>query len=130
MLARFHQQRELRKARRSAFTLLEVLVVVAIIVMLAGVGSYYVYQRYEESKISKAKIDTKKLAGFVEEYKLKNDGAPPASIQDLAKGDSPLASQEELMDPWSKPYNLDANGAKPRVFTTSPKGQVIDNLTK
>ena len=37
---------------RSAFTLLEVLVVVAIIVMLAGVGGYYVLQSYEEAKLS------------------------------------------------------------------------------
>jgi len=50
------------RSNRSAFTLLEVLVVVAIIVMLAGVGGYLVVQRYEESKVSRAKMDVHGLA--------------------------------------------------------------------
>ena len=46
--------------RRAAFTLLEVLVVVAIIVVLAGVGGYFLLQRYEDAKASTAKASTTK----------------------------------------------------------------------
>ena len=60
------KDRSQQPARRGAFTLLEVLVVVAIIVMLAGVGGYYLLQQYERAKDGRAKIDCKALASYVE----------------------------------------------------------------
>jgi len=120
----------LRKTR-VAFTLLEVLVVVAIIVMLAGVGGYYLLARYEEAKVSKAKIDCKGLAEQVEMFKLNND-QPPGSIQALTQaqpnGGEPLVPPEKVNDPWGKPYQIDASGPKARVFTTTPKGITVSNL--
>jgi general secretion pathway protein G len=124
--------RKALRANRSAFTLLEVLVVVAIIVMLAGVGSALLYSRYEESKVSRAKIDCKKLAQAVDIYKTNND-SPPSSIQQLTQaqpnGGDPLATPTEVVDPWGKPYQLDASGMQTKVFTTTPKGVTVSNLT-
>src|SRR5262249_54993449 len=112
---------------RAAFTLLEVLVVVAIIVMLAGVGGYYVLQSYEEAKLSRAKIDAETLSGRVEQYKLNND-TYPTTIDQLAQqqpsGGGPLVPLDKTRDPWGKPYQIDPNGQhngglKADVFTTS-----------
>jgi general secretion pathway protein G len=123
---------------RSAFTLLEVLVVVAIIVMLAGVGGYYVLQSYEEAKLSRAKIDAEGLSSKVEEYKLKNDQYP-ATIEALTQqqpaGGGPLVPADKIRDPWGKVYQLDPSGQhnggmKADVFTTSPKGQIIGNFSR
>jgi general secretion pathway protein G len=125
------------RASRSAFTLLEVLVVVAIIVMLAGVGGYYLLQRYEESKVSRAKIDCEALSSQVETYKLNNNQYPP-SIESLAQpqpsGGSALVPPDKVRDPWGKPYQLDPNGThnggnKADVFTTTPKGQTVGNFS-
>jgi len=127
--------RQAARSTRRAFTLLEVLVVVAIIVMLAGVGGFYLLQRYEEAKISRAKIDVEGLAGQVETYKL-NNGDYPASIDALTaaqpSGGSPLVPPDKVRDPWGKVYQIDPNGShnngmKADVFTTTPKGQVIGN---
>ncbi len=38
--------------RRAAFTLMEMLIVVAIIVILASMGGYYVIGQYNEAKVS------------------------------------------------------------------------------
>jgi general secretion pathway protein G len=124
-----HTPQAARSSRR-AFTLLEVLVVVAIIVMLAGVGSFYVYQRYEDAKLSGAKIGAKKLAASVEAYKLR-EGNPPASLQDLTQPPTgtPFATPEELLDPWGKRYQLDPNPDVAIVFTTTPKGKRIDSAS-
>jgi general secretion pathway protein G len=127
-------QKALRQTRL-AFTLLEVLVVVAIIVMLAGVGGYYLLARYEDSKLSKAKIDCEGLSSQVETFKL-NTGNYPNNIQQLTQpqgGHSAMVPPDKIMDPWGKPDQVDPNGThnggnKADVFTTSPKGAIIGNF--
>jgi general secretion pathway protein G len=129
--------RALRKTR-TAFTLLEVLVVVAIIVMLAGVGGFYLLQRYEEAKLSRAKIDCEALSSAAENYKLRN-GNYPASIEQLAQqqpdGGQPFIAPDKVKDPWGKSYQIDPNGPhnggnRADVFTTGPKGQIIGNFAR
>jgi len=124
-----------RLAPRSAFTLLEILVVVAIIVMLAGVGGYYFVQRLDDSKIDRAKIDCQGLATQAEIYRTDN-GEAPASLEVLTQpqqsGKGALVPPEKLRDPWGGTYQItveDNNGTPVTVvFTNSPKGQRISNL--
>jgi general secretion pathway protein G len=139
MLVRHPRTSAPRKALRSsrtAFTLLEVLVVVAIIVMLAGVGGYYLLQRYEDAKVSRAKIDCEQLAAAADTYRL-NNGQYPTSIEQLTQtqpnGSSAIVPPDKITDPWGKPYRIDPNGAhnqglKADVYTTTPKGATIGNF--
>jgi general secretion pathway protein G len=138
MILRTHRTaapvRALRNSR-TGFTLLEVLVVVAIIVMLAGVGGYYMIQRYEEARISKARIDANSLSQLAEQFELNNDRRPN-SIQELVQqqpnGGAPLCPPDKIIDPWGQPYFLDPQGPrngglKADVYATH-KGQQIGNF--
>jgi general secretion pathway protein G len=138
--SRFSTSSNLKAPRqnRSAFTLLEVLVVVAIIVMLASVGGYYFMQQYADSQVRKAKIDCEGLSSLCETFKL-NNGNYPTSIEQLAQaqpsGGSPLSPPDKLKDPWGKPYQLDPNGPhnsslKCDVFTVTPQGKTVGNFSQ
>jgi general secretion pathway protein G len=127
--------RRRQSRRRSAFTLLEVLVVVAIIVAMAGVASIYVFKYLDDSKKSAARASCHTLATAVETFITQNDGNPPENNNLQAV--RPYIKEtggDPFIDPWRQPYNfalVDING-KPtvKVFTHVPgTGEEISNLT-
>jgi general secretion pathway protein G len=115
-----------RGRRRSAFTLLEVLVVVAILVVLAGVASIYVFKYLEDSKADKARLDTVTIQKAVTTFILKNDDVPQ-NINDVAQYLDGGAAM--LLDPWGKQYQIEyveVNGQQtPVVWTTDKDGNKI-----
>jgi general secretion pathway protein G len=129
------QQQGKRQARR-AFTLMEILVVVAIIVVLAGVGGYYLLPQLERAKDDAARAQARVIATAVNNFKLYNDGREP-TIDELTQPDpnnnnKPYLAPDAIMDPWKKKYTLDNSGphhsgADPDVYTTSPTGKVLGN---
>ena len=122
-----------RRPLRRAFTLMEMLVVVAIIVMLAGIGGYYFVQSYEDSKRSAAKVQVKVLTEAAEAYYLSNSSYPPSLqallVQDPQGGGPYLKTQEALIDPWKNPYQYNPSGPnnsgrQPDIWANSPAGQI------
>jgi general secretion pathway protein G len=124
--------RATRAAARSAFTLLEILVVVAIIVVLAGVGGMYLLPRVDEAKEKTAISQIKMLTEAANAYKL-NNGDFPASLDALAQqqpgGGAPLVQADALRDPFGQPYGYDPSGShnsgmQPDVWCNRPGKQI------
>lgn len=123
-----------RRNVRSAFTLLEVLVVVAILVILAGISSIYVFRYLEDAKRDKATLEARALEKAVRGYYTRhNDSSPPDNLMvlmgDPSRGEAPMieGGQAALMGPWGQPYQLvwiqDQAGAMiPKVFTIDNQG--------
>lgn len=114
--------------RRDAFTLMEILVVVAIIVVLAGIATVSVFRYLEESRISTARSSCASLANMAKSYIL-NSGSPPNSLQDLLNPPDGrqryVESPDMLVDPWGQPYQLavteDSTGnPEVEVYTQRP----------
>jgi general secretion pathway protein G len=124
-----------KKLPRTGFTLMEMMIVIAIIVMLAGLGAWS-YMRYlENAKESKAKLDITKIGQAVESYKIDSQTDYPDNLQILTQPtDNKPAYLEakDLVDPWGQAYqyepqNRNPNTLRPRISSTHPSTQPIAN---
>jgi prepilin-type N-terminal cleavage/methylation domain-containing protein len=91
-----------RAASRAGFTLMELLVVVAILVILVGVATPMYMSYLERAKMSTARSQAKLLAGDLKAYALSHDGQFPQpgdwSVMPYPPEKIPP------MDPWGRPF--------------------------
>jgi general secretion pathway protein G len=126
--------RDLKQQRkRSAFTLLEIMVVAAIILILAGAGAVVLPRFINDARINRAKLDVKTLGTAVMAYQVKN-GSFPNSLEELAnqQPDGGLAYIEKtaLIDPWNNRYEYSSSSlhprtGTPRISSQGPPGQTV-----
>jgi general secretion pathway protein G len=126
------QRIENKRRRRMAFTLMEMLIVVAIIVALAGIGVVSYFALFADSQKDVAAIKIKGLSTACDAYRLRN-GSLPASLQDLYP--KYIEDPDALKDPWGKAYTYDAGGGNnggrhADISTIAPDGTVIGNWPK
>jgi general secretion pathway protein G len=122
--------RKSQAARRAAFTLMEMLVVVAILVVLAG-AAVPIYLRYlDQARIDIAKVGCKNLEQAAEAYKIRY-GDYPASLQVLTQpqpdGTLPPLEATALIDPWQREFQYAQQGThnaatgRPDVWSNGPR---------
>ncbi|HEX4607609.1 MAG TPA: prepilin-type N-terminal cleavage/methylation domain-containing protein [Urbifossiella sp.] len=123
--------------RRAGFTLLEVLVVVAILVILSTVAVVATTRYLEDARKSRAQLQCRSLATAIETYYLnpQSGNQYPDNLQQLLNppfgGTSLLKNgQDDLNDPWGGQYQVQFiqgnDGAQmPLVHTTARDGTQI-----
>src|SRR5262245_45983338 len=99
---------------RPGFTLMEMMVVVAIIVALAGIGIFYFAGQADEGNKTRVKADIKSIEQAATVYKTQHGGMWPPDLQTLLtrddQGNGPyLRNDESILDPWGKQYQYDAS---------------------
>jgi len=113
---------------------LEILIVVAIIVVLAGLGTIYLLPQLEGANEKIAKTKANQIAQAAQTFYV-NNNRYPSSLQELTQpgpDGRALMAAEGILDPWGKVYTLDVSGqnhqgASPDVYTTTPNGKMIGN---
>jgi general secretion pathway protein G len=109
----FAGTRNIRR-RDAGFTLLELLVVLAILGLLAAIATPQVLKYLGNAKISTAKLQVQSLSSSLDLYRLDN-GAYPTTEQGLVAltsrpADAPnwagpyVKQRDSLIDPWGHPY--------------------------
>lgn len=103
-----------KRAARSGFTLMEMLIVLSIIALLMGMVIFHVSQNNEDAKITAAKANLLTFRTQLSSYELGN-GTLPTTEQGIsvlwAKPTvEPVPARwhaemdEEVLDPWGHPY--------------------------
>ena len=120
-------------SKRSGFTLIEIILVVVIIGILAGIAIPRMGGKTERAKISQAKSNITALGMAIQEYEMMN-GDYPSSLDQLldeSKGGPFMEKKAIPTDPWDKPFVYAAPGSHNThtfdLSCTSPKGVVINN---
>lgn len=94
-----------RRAIRRAFTLMEILVVVAIIVVLAGLGTVSLMNQLETAKEKSAAINAKTIKNAATMFKT-DTGNWPTNLNELVP--KYLEKPEILNDPWGQAFQFQA----------------------
>lgn len=106
--------RQRRVIVRAGFTLMEVLVVVAIIVILAA-GAGVIYTRYlDDARVDQARISVLALSQTIERYNTRYGDFPPdlSVLVTSMDGGRPYLEEKALRDPWGSPFQYDKEGPK------------------
>ncbi len=105
-----HQMLCQRSTRRNAFTLLEVLVVVTIIVILASVGTIYFFRYLDDAKKDTAKAQAKNIQTAAKAYFLKYGDVPPSAqaLINPGQGEKPFleGGMSAIQTPWGGVYTI------------------------
>ena len=127
------KRRERLLEKKGGFTLIEIILVVVIIGILAGIAIPRMGGKTEKAKISQAKSNIEALGMAIQEYEMIN-GDYPSSLDQLldeSKGGPFMEKKAIPKDPWGKPFSYSAPGAHNThsfdLSCTSPKGKVVNN---
>jgi len=128
-------------SRRSAFTLIEVLVVVAILVILATIAAIYVPKQLNEAKKGTAVTGCATIAKAIDSYMLSSSNPGTSDEEKMPQSPSQLVNpgwstsflpdgQQSLKDPWGNDYQFkqaQKEDGSPYiiVFTHAPDGTPI-----
>jgi general secretion pathway protein G len=132
-----------KTARRAGFTLLEVLVVVAILVILASIAVVATTRYLEDAKKSKAVLQAKGIHTAVQAYMTSPAnpyGEPPPDLHALYQPQNSVGGTsflkngpEDLIDPWGKEFQVkqittDGQTVEYCIYTVSPDGTPISQF--
>jgi general secretion pathway protein G len=110
-----------RRARRLRIgvTLVEVLIVVAIMALIAGGASFLILPRWKESQVKTATTTARNIRAVTIQYVALKSGGDCPTVQSLIAAKE-LDSAGDTEDPWGQPYNIICENDDITVTSSGP----------
>ena len=115
------EKRTAREALRQGFTLIEILVVVAIIGMLGAVAVPAYMSHLKEARVETARELIKSVETALNMYSMKHGGKYPDSLEALTQvtDDEEALLQGDYVDPWGQELKYEKQGKKRPLLTSA-----------
>jgi len=121
----YREKQRPQNRRRDAFTLMEMLVVVAIIVALAGIGGYHVMNQLRASQMDTARLQCTTIKKAVQTWHIRGKSGVPTMEQLITDGC--LEKDIKTTNTWGKEYRIEINGNDVVVTTEGPNGEQLSS---
>lgn len=109
MTTRNMNQKLLRALRRRSaargVTLIEILIVLAIIGLIAGGVAVVAIPKFQQARIDQAKIDARTIHPIAEKWRIDHPGDECPTVERL-RAERELSSAAKITDPWDSPYKI------------------------
>ena len=122
---------------RVAFTLTEMLIVVAIIVVIAGIGGTILLPRLDAAREDADRVKAAEISAAATQFMANSDGQVPTAEQltqsDGSQGGRPLLQLEQVHDRHGQPFDIreaSNGGVVVQSRTPGKDGQYIGNWKK
>src|SRR5437868_39191 len=102
------QQQAAQRARKHGVTLIEVLIVVAILAMIADGVAVFALPKFKDSQIKQTEIDARVIRTAVQQWQAANNETSCPTISQLVQ-EKDLDPGQNNNDPWNKPYTLNCS---------------------
>ena len=102
--------------RQLGMTLIEIMVVVAIISLVLGGVGIMAFNRFQDAQLDTARTEVIKIRGAVETYRVNKRGKCPKTMEDLKAAGF---IDKVAKDPWGTTYEFKCPGEKDQIDVVS-----------